>query len=76
MVVVGAGVLGSAVSVALANDGRKVFLIERDWSMPDRIVGELLQPGGVEALRILGLDRESQKSSDIQLITNRHTGKH
>jgi squalene monooxygenase len=28
---------------------------ERDLSEPDRIVGELLQPGGVQALRRLGL---------------------
>lgn len=30
-------------------------LIERDLSEPDRIVGELLQPGGVAALHSLGL---------------------
>jgi len=29
--------------------------IERDLAEPDRIVGELLQPGGVEALEKLGL---------------------
>ena len=39
-----------------ANQGRQVLLIERDWSEPDRIVGELLQPGGVQALQRLGLD--------------------
>lgn len=39
----------------LARDGRRVAIIERDWSEPDRIVGELLQPGGVQALAQLGL---------------------
>jgi hypothetical protein len=29
---------------------------ERDWSEPDRIVGELLQPGGVLALKELSLE--------------------
>ncbi|KAJ1336901.1 hypothetical protein BSLG_006661 [Batrachochytrium salamandrivorans] len=29
--------------------------IERDWNEPDRIVGELLQPGGVRALKELGI---------------------
>ena len=29
--------------------------MERDLSMPDRIVGELLQPGGYLALQRLGL---------------------
>jgi squalene monooxygenase len=48
--------VGNAVAVALADQGRKVLLIERDWRQPDRIVGELLQPGGVAALQILGLE--------------------
>jgi len=53
--VVGAGVAGAPLAAALAADGRRVFLIERDLAEPDRIVGELLQPGGVAALRALGL---------------------
>ena len=32
-----------------------MLLIERDLSPPDRIVGELLQPGGCAALRALGM---------------------
>lgn len=28
---------------------------ERDWKEPDRIVGELLQPGGIDALRKLNM---------------------
>lgn len=40
----------------LARDGRRVSLIERDMSEPDRIVGELLQPGGYNALKKLGLE--------------------
>lgn len=55
VVVVGAGVLGSAISVALADQGRSVILLEKSLKEPDRIVGELLQPGGVEALGKLGL---------------------
>ena len=56
VVVVGAGVLGSAIAAVLSRDGRKVTLIERDTSEPDRIVGELLQPGGYRALKKLGLE--------------------
>ena len=52
---VGSGVLGSAIGAVLARDGRKVAIIERDLSEPDRIVGELLQPGGFKALQKLGL---------------------
>lgn len=56
MIVIGGGVLGSAAAATLGAQGRSVLLVERDWSEPDRIVGELLQPGGVEALQILGLE--------------------
>jgi squalene monooxygenase len=56
VVIVGAGVVGAALSSKLARDGRKVFCVERDLTEPDRIVGELLQPGGVARLHELGLD--------------------
>lgn len=56
IIVVGAGVVGCAAARAFGTDGRKVLLIERDLNQPDRIVGELLQPGGVNALRSLGLE--------------------
>jgi squalene monooxygenase len=55
VVIVGAGILGSALAVALADQGRSVILLERSLKEPDRIVGELLQPGGVDALERLGL---------------------
>ncbi|KAJ9650669.1 Squalene epoxidase [Neophaeococcomyces mojaviensis] len=55
VVVVGAGVLGSALAVAFADQGRSVILLEKSLKEPDRIVGELLQPGGVQALEKLGL---------------------
>ncbi|KAG7196197.1 Squalene epoxidase [Scheffersomyces spartinae] len=55
VIVVGAGVVGPTVATALARQGRKVMIVERDWSMPDRIVGELMQPGGLKALRELGM---------------------
>ena len=55
VVIVGAGILGCAIAVALGNQGRSVILLERDLREPNRIVGELLQPGGVQALEKLGL---------------------
>ena len=55
LVVVGSGILGSAMAASLARDGRRVTVIERDLRQPDRIVGELLQPGGRRALKALGL---------------------
>ena len=56
MLIVGSGVLGSALAAVLARDGRQVTVIERSLSTPDRIAGEALQAGGVQALRELGLE--------------------
>lgn len=55
IIVVGAGVAGASLAYALGRSGRHVAVVERDWSEPDRIVGELLQPGGVRALACLDL---------------------
>jgi hypothetical protein len=42
--------------LVLLQEGRRVLLLERDLSQPDRIVGELLQPGGYLVLKKLGLE--------------------
>lgn len=62
IVIVGAGIAGSALAYALSASSPlvkdrtlKIALLERSLSEPDRIVGELLQPGGVSALTSLGL---------------------
>ncbi|KAK9990837.1 hypothetical protein SO802_025822 [Lithocarpus litseifolius] len=56
VIVVGAGVAGAALAYTLGKDGRRVHVIERDLTEPDRIVGELLQPGGYLKLVELGLE--------------------
>ncbi|XP_059439655.1 squalene epoxidase 3-like [Corylus avellana] len=56
VIIVGAGVAGTALAYTLAKDGRRVHVIERDLTEPDRIVGELLQPGGYLKLIELGLE--------------------
>ncbi|XP_064629873.1 squalene monooxygenase-like isoform X2 [Lineus longissimus] len=56
VIVIGSGVVGSAMAAVLGRDGRRVTIIERDLRQPDRIVGELLQPGGYKALSKLGLN--------------------
>ena len=55
VVIVGAGILGCALAITFARQGRSVFLLEKSLKEPDRIVGEYLQPGGVEALERLGI---------------------
>lgn len=47
-------ILGVEISVHF-QEGRRVRVIERDLTEPDRIVGELLQPGGYLKLIELGL---------------------
>ncbi|KAJ7691753.1 squalene epoxidase-domain-containing protein [Mycena rosella] len=60
VLIVGAGVAGSSLAHALATLPRekplRIALLERSLPEPDRIVGELLQPGGVSALQELGLE--------------------
>ncbi|KAF0425106.1 SE-domain-containing protein [Gigaspora margarita] len=55
LIIIGAGTVGCVAAVAFGKQGRKVLIIERDMSEPNRIVGEYLQPGGVVALEKLGL---------------------
>eukprot|EP00128_Syssomonas_multiformis_P014505 Colp12_sorted_trinity150504_noHs@24128 len=68
VVIVGGGVVGASLAAVLGRDGRKVLVIERDLSEPDRIVGELLQPGGLNALKTLGL---AECVEEIDAITER-----
>ncbi|KAJ9111405.1 hypothetical protein QFC19_001174 [Naganishia cerealis] len=56
IIIIGAGIAGCALAYSLSHTGRRILLIERDLAMPDRIVGELLQPGGVNALQQLGME--------------------
>ncbi|KAL9130146.1 MAG: hypothetical protein Q9217_001581 [Psora testacea] len=58
VIIVGAGILGTALAITFARPphNRSVTLLEKSLKEPDRIVGELLQPGGVSALKELGLE--------------------
>ncbi|KAM5569777.1 squalene monooxygenase SE1 [Rosa sericea] len=68
VVIVGAGVAGAALAYTLAKEGRRVHVIERDLTEPDRIVGELLQPGGYLKLIELGLEDCANESIDAQKV--------
>ncbi|CAH8343099.1 unnamed protein product [Eruca vesicaria subsp. sativa] len=54
-IIIGAGVGGSALAYALAKDGCRVHVIERDMREPERMTGEVMQPGGRFMLAKLGL---------------------
>lgn len=67
VIIVGAGVAGAALAHTLGKEGRKVVVIERDLTEPDRIVGELLQPGGY--LKLIELDlQDCVEEIDAQRI--------
>lgn len=53
--IVGGGVAGAALAGYLGGSSIKVCVIEKKLAEQDRIVGELLQPGGVEMLEKMGL---------------------
>jgi len=58
VVVVGAGIAGCSFAHSLAARSQKplkICLLERSLAEPDRIVGELLQPRGVEILKSMGM---------------------
>lgn len=54
IIVVGAGVAGGVFAASQPTSTR-ILVIERDLKEPDRIIGELMQPGGIQALTELGL---------------------
>lgn len=70
VVIVGAGIVGCAAAVAFGNQGRSVILLEKSLKEPDRIVGELLQPGGVNALEKLGMRGMSTVTITLTLLQN------
>lgn len=68
VVIVGAGTAGASAAVTLARQGRKVLLVEKCMQEQDRIVGELLQPGGLRALERLGLDACAKQGTDSVVV--------
>ena len=69
VIVVGAGILGTALAITFARPphNRSVTLLERSLKEPDRIVGELLQPGGVSALKELGLEECLEEIDSVRV---------
>jgi 2-polyprenyl-6-methoxyphenol hydroxylase-like FAD-dependent oxidoreductase len=55
VVILGAGIAGSALAATLARGGLDVLLLEASQSYPDRVRGECLVPWGVKEAQDLGL---------------------
>ena len=54
-VIVGAGIAGSALAIALARSGFSVILLEKSAVHVDRVRGEFIVPWGVAEARTLGI---------------------
>jgi squalene monooxygenase len=55
IIVVGAGVAGGIFACSQMGKSLKVLVVERDLSEKDRIIGELMQPGGIASLNKMNL---------------------
>ncbi|CAE7871266.1 SQE1 [Symbiodinium sp. KB8] len=64
VIIVGAGCAGAPLAATWGKNGRKVLVIEKSFEQPDRIVGELLQPGGLRSLERMKLDTAAKQSID------------
>ena len=54
--VIGAGVAGGVLAAYLGANGLRVVVVEKTMQEQERMIGELLQPGGVIKLQELGLE--------------------
>jgi menaquinone-9 beta-reductase len=55
LAVVGGGLAGSALAIAMARHGAKVLVVEREEAFKDRVRGEGMTPWGVAEARDLGI---------------------
>lgn len=55
--IVGGGLTGASLAAFLGKQQIPVVIIEKEWNEVDRIVGELLQPGGVQQLKNMGIEQ-------------------
>jgi 2-polyprenyl-6-methoxyphenol hydroxylase-like FAD-dependent oxidoreductase len=67
VIISGAGIVGCAAALRLAERGWRVLLVERNRSLPKHLAGELFHPPGVEQLRALGLS-DSLLARDAQKV--------
>ena len=54
--IIGAGVAGGVLAAYLGGNGLRVAVVEKNMAEQERMIGELLQPGGVIKLQELGLE--------------------
>ena len=65
--IVGGGIAGSSLAVALARQGARVLIIERERAFRDRNRGELIHPWGVVEAQKLGIYQPLATSCGLHL---------
>ena len=75
VLIVGGGVAGCAVSIALARKGRSVRLIEREIAPRHKVCGEFLSGEALEDLHALGIDVASLGAVPIDYVRLATTGR-
>ncbi|HVU04354.1 MAG TPA: NAD(P)/FAD-dependent oxidoreductase [Polyangiaceae bacterium] len=73
-IVVGGGVGGAAFACALARDGGRVLVLEREPWFRDRIRGEGIHPWGVAELRELALEGVVESVAETVVFWKTHVG--
>src|SRR6202789_1531689 len=68
VLILGGGVAGCAVSIALARRGRSVTLIEREPTSRHKVCGEFLSGDALEDLHALGIDVASLGAVPIDCV--------
>lgn len=68
VIVLGGGVAGCAASIALARNGRRVRLIEREPTPRHKVCGEFLSGEALEDLHALGIDVAALGAVPIDMV--------
>jgi 2-polyprenyl-6-methoxyphenol hydroxylase-like FAD-dependent oxidoreductase len=71
VIVVGAGIGGSALATVLARAGRSVLVLEKETEYRDKVRGEWIAPWGVAELKRLGLYHELIEAGGHHLRVHR-----
>jgi flavin-dependent dehydrogenase len=68
VLILGGGVAGCAAAIALAREGQRVRLIEREPTCRHKVCGEFLSGEALDDLRLLGMDATALGAAPIEKV--------